>query len=186
MPIPNLSNQLRRRTLMKQTLNMLRAAFAVMACLFVLLTPVDSSAQNVATVNGGGTAILTDYDSGITYPLQFGLVGVVKPDGSAVGHVNFVFPEPFAAAWGAVPGVNRITIAGQVTSGEIAADGTVIIEGMLIERDYSNGLGVVFFEENVPFRIEVGGSLGSQVMHLQWCFLPTFRIEVGDGNLTIH
>jgi hypothetical protein len=171
---------------MKQIVNRFTAAFTVLGCLFALVMPISVQAQSGTEVNGGGTAIITDNDSGLTYPVMFGLAGIVKPDGSATGHVNFVFPQPFAEAWGAVPGVDRLTIAGQVTSGEIAPDGTIILEGTLTERDYTSGLGLVFFEENVPFRIEVGGGLSSQAMDLQWCFLPTFGIEVDRGNLTIH
>jgi hypothetical protein len=154
--------------------------------LFALLNPATARAQGQTTVNGGGGAVLTDTATGINYPLQFGLSGVVGADGAANGHVNFVFLLPFAEAWGAVPGVDRIHIAGRVTSSEVLGDGTVVLEGTLTERDYTGGQGVVFIEENVPFRIEVGGGLGPQAMRLQWCFLPVFPVAVTDGNLLIR
>ena len=156
--------------------------------LSVLLSPARAMAQGPTTVKGGGVALLTD-DSGlitpntVNYSIQFGLSGVINADGSAVGHVNFVFPLPFAGVWGAVPGVTRIHIAGRVTSAEVLGDGAVVLEGTLTERDYASGQGVVFIEENVPFRIEVGGGLGPQALRLQWCLLPVFLITVTDGSL---
>jgi hypothetical protein len=154
--------------------------------LSALVTTAHAQAQGQTAVNGGGGALLTDTATGINYPVQFGLSGVVGADGSANGHVNFVFPLPFAGAWGAVPGVDRIHIAGRVTSGEVLGDGTVVLEGTLTERDYTRGQGVVFIEENVPFRIEAGGGLGPQSMRLQWCLLPAFPVAVTGGNLLIR
>ena len=160
------------------------ASFALaLLTLSALTSTATAQTQGRAAVNGGGTALLTDTATGINYPIQFGLSGVVGAGGSANGHLNFVFPLPFAEAWGAVPGVDRIHIAGRVTSGEVLGDGTVVLEGTLTERDYTRGQGVVFIEENVPFRIEVGGGLGPQALRLQWCLLPVFLITVTDGSL---
>ena len=153
-------------------------AIAVLA-LPMFWCPVVAQAQNVARVNGGGSALVTIAD-GEVLPVHFGLSGIVRADGSADGHMNFVFPPPF----GEMFGVGLIHIQGRVTSGEVAADGTIILEGTLTERDHSQGQGVVFFEENVPFRIEVGGSLAERMLHLQWCLLPVFPVEVTNGNLT--
>lgn len=83
-------------------------------------------------------------------------------------------------------GVGLIHIQGRVTSGAVGADGTIILEGTLTERDYIEGQGVVFLEENVPFRIEVGGSLAASKLHLQWCLLPVFPVEVTNGDLTLR
>jgi hypothetical protein len=78
-------------------------------------------------------------------------------------------------------------IAGRVTSGEVLGDGMVVLEGMLTERDYTQGQGLVFIEENVPFRIEIGGGgLAAQSLRLQWCLLPVFPVAVTDGNLLIN
>jgi hypothetical protein len=163
------------------------ASFALaILTLSALTSTAIARAQAQTGVDGAGGALLTDAATGINYPLQFGLSGVIVPDGSARGHVNFVFPLPFAEAWGAVPGVDRIHIAGRVTSGEVLGDGTVVLEGTLTERDYARGRGVVFIEENVPFRIEVGGGLGPQTLRLQWCLLPAFSLAVTDGTLRIR
>lgn len=148
--------------------------------------PAAAQAQGQTTVRGHGGALLTDTATGINYPVLFGISAVVRADGSANGHINFVFPQPFAGVWGAVPGVDLIHIAGRVTSGEVLGDGTVVLQGTLTERDYTNGKGLVFLEENVPFRIEVGGSSGPQTMRLQWCLLPVFPITVTDGDLTVN
>lgn len=94
--------------------------------------------------------------------------------------MNFVFPPPF----GEMFGVGLLHIQGRVTSGEVAADGTIILEGTLTERDHSPGQGVVFLEENVPFRIEVGAALAARTLHLQWCLLTVFPVEVTNGNLS--
>ena len=172
---------------MKRTPTGCRATSIALALLTLsaLTNGATARAQAPTTVNGGGGALLADTATGINYPVQFGLSGVVAPDGTANGHVNFVFPLPFADAWGAVPGVTRIHIAGRVTSGEVLNDGTVVLEGTLTERDYTSGQGVVFLEENVPFRIELGGGQGPQTMRLQWCLLPVFPVTVTDGSLQI-
>ena len=119
---------------------------------------------------------------GAVLPVHFGLSGIVRADGTAEGHVNFVFPPPF----GDMFGVGLIHIQGPVTSGSVAADGTIVLEGTLTERDYTHGQGVVFLEENVPFRIEVGGSLAARTLLLQWCLLPVFTVEVKNDNLTLQ
>lgn len=164
--------------------NAVLVAIAVSA-LPIFSIPAAANANNVARVSGGGGAVLNIPDE-LSSPVRFGLAGVVRADGSAEGNINFVFPPPFANVWGAVPGVDLIHIEGRVTSGSVAEDGTIILEGTLTERDYTKGKGVVFLEENVPFRIEVGGSLGLTMIKLQWCFLPDFLIEVTHGNLGIH
>jgi hypothetical protein len=147
----------------------------------MFLCPAVAQAQNVARVNGGGGALVTMPD-GAVLPVHFGLSGIVLTDGTAKGHVNFVFPPPF----GDMFGVGLIHIQGRVTSGAVDADGTIILEGTLTERDYIQGQGVVFLEENVPFRIEVGGSLAARTLLLQWCLLPVFPVEVTNGNLTLQ
>jgi len=159
------------------TCNAVLLALAVSA-LPIVLSPTVAEARNVASVSGGGTALVTITD-GAVFPVHFGISGIVRADGSAQGHMNFVFPPPF----GDMFGVGLIHIQGRVTSGAVTADGTIILEGTLTERDHSQGQGVVFLEENVPFRIEVGGSLAERTFHLQWCLLPVFLVEVTDGNL---
>lgn len=169
-----------KTTKKRRTLALSVAVLAVSS----FVSPPAAQAQNGATVNGGGGATLTA--DGLMSPVRFGLAGVVQADGSAEGHVNFVFPRPFAEVWGAVPGVDLIHIEGRVTSGSVAGDGTIILEGTLTERDYTKGLGVVFLEENVPFTIAVGGGLGPNMISLQWCFLPVFPVEVTHGTLEVH
>lgn len=165
---------------MKRILSKCNAVLLVVAVLTlpIFLCPTVAQTQNVARVNGGGGALVTTPD-GAVLPVHFGLSGIVRANGTAEGHMNFAFPPPF----GDMFGVGLIHIQGRVTSGAIAADGTIILEGTLTERDYSQGQGVVFLEENVPFRIEVGGSLAPRTLNLQWCFLPVFPVEVTNGNL---
>jgi hypothetical protein len=176
--------QYERRTTLEKILikcNAVLIAIAV-SSLPMFMCPAVARAENLAIVNGGGGATLTTPD-GLESPVRFGLSGIVRADGSAEGNLNFVFPPPFAQVWGAVPGVDHIQIEGQVRSGTVAEDGTIILEGTLTERDYGKGEGVVFIEEDVPFRIEVGGSLAAKTLKLQWCFLPVFLVEVTHGNL---
>lgn len=165
-----------------------KAASITLALLMLsaLLNPTTAKGQGQITVNGGGNALLTDTATDIDYAVQFGLSGVVFANGSANGNVNFVFPPTFSEVWGALPGVDRIHIVGRVTSGHVLEDGTVVLEGTLTERDYTQGLGVVFIEENVPFRIEIGGGQGSQTLLLQWCLLPIFPVAVAQSNLSIN
>jgi hypothetical protein len=134
-----------------------------------------------AQVNGGGRAVLTD-PAGNT--LTFGVAGVLHANGSVGGAVNFVFGPAFAQAWGAVPGVDALHLSGTVTARTVAEDGTVTLQGQLTEKDVARGGGVVFVEENIPFKIVV--KPGSKQFTLQWCELPTFGLEMTDGNLTIR
>src|SRR5512132_2999829 len=89
-------------------------AIAVLA-LPMFLCPTVAQAQNVASVNGGGSALVTIPD-GAVLPVHFGLSGIVRTDGSAEGHMNFAFPPPF----GDMFGVGLIHIQGRVTSGAVA------------------------------------------------------------------
>lgn len=145
---------------------------------------VDLSKPRAAgLVLGGGRATLTDPD-GQAFPLTFGLTGRLRADGSAGGVVNFLFGPAFGQAWGAVPGVDGIHLHGRITSFTAAADGTVTLEGRLSERDFARGRGVVFAEEDIPFRIVLRS--GSTGFTLQWRELPTFALEVTDGDLNVR
>jgi ELWxxDGT repeat protein len=111
-------------------------------------------ARDVAHVRGGGLARLTDPD-GRVFPLLFVLTGRLHSDGTASGSVNFFFGPAFGQAWGAVPGVDAISLHGTVTSFTVDTAGTITLEGQLTEKDYSRSGEVVFGEENVPFKIVV-------------------------------
>jgi DNA-binding beta-propeller fold protein YncE len=136
-----------------------------------------------AQVHGGGQAVLSDPD-GNAFPVTFGLTGLRHSDGSASGVVNFAFGPAFSQLWGAVPGVASIHLHGTVTSITVAADGTVALEGQLTEKDLGRRDGLVFVEENVPFKIV--RRPGGRQFTLQWCQLPTFDLELTDGNLAIQ
>jgi hypothetical protein len=126
--------------------------------------------------------VLTDPE-GNSFPLTFGLTGLLHADGPANGVVNFIFGSAFGQAWGAVPGVDTIHLQDTVTSVTVAADGTVTLEGLLAEKDFARGGGVVFVEENIPFTIVVSPDSGQFTLH--WCELPTFHLKVTDGNLGV-
>ena len=146
---------------------------------------VGTQANHARThVNATGAGVITDPDNN-SFPVRFAITAAVADDGAAVGHINFHFSRPFGQAWGVVP-VDHIHLNGHVTSGEVLANETVVLEGTLTEREYVNGEGVVFLEENVPFRIAAGGALGAGALTLTWCLLPEFQIQVTNGTLRIH
>jgi hypothetical protein len=53
-------------------------------------------------------------------------------------------------------------------------------KGLLAEKGYAGG--GVFVEEDVPFTVLVRPNSAS--ISLQWCELPTFVVEVTDGDVT--
>jgi hypothetical protein len=142
-------------------------------------------AADPVTVTGGGVAELTDPDEN-TYTYAFGLAANRNPQGNVSGHFHAAFQNAFANAWGAVPGVDVILISGTVTSITLGPGGAVVVEGRLTEFDFSLGDGLVFSEEDVPFRIDLGGDLGRGEFLLQWCELPTFPSRVLAGSLAVR
>ncbi len=74
---------------------------------------------------------------------------------------------------------------GQVTSGYVEADGTIVLEGTVTETDYRHGDGIIFKVDD-PFVIKTGGSYGSDSFSLQWCLLPEWLVDVPGGTLHIH
>jgi hypothetical protein len=101
---------------MKNTLTKCNAVLLAIAvsALPVLFVSHGLAAQNRASANGGGIALVTIPD-GAVLPVHFGLCGIVRADGSTVGQMNFVFPPPF----GDMFGVGLIHIQGRVTSGTV-------------------------------------------------------------------
>jgi hypothetical protein len=97
-----------------------------------------------------------------------------------------LFRNEFAVDWGAVPGVEWLHVWGHVSSVTVDQNGTVTIAGIVIEKDFSKGEGLVFLEENVPFYIIIGGSLSPSEFILQWCLLPEFPVEITTGALNLR
>lgn len=142
-----------------------------------------ATTRSLSHVHGGGQAALTD-PGGNVYALSFAIAATLRADGSVSGQIDFNFGPAFGAAWGAVPGVDRIHLHGRITSFTVAEDGSVTLQGLLTEKDFARGGGAVFVEENVPFTIVV--CPGSVQFSLQWCELPTFYVELTDGNLDVR
>jgi hypothetical protein len=144
----------------------------------VTLAYVGSSAAS-SRVAAASTSVHADRNSTLTDPTEaFSSLIVtlmLRNDASTHGPINFIFGQ----SWGAVPGMNNIHVTGTVSSMATAEDGTVTLRGRLTERDWDG----VFTKEDVPFRIVLRP--GSQFT-LQWCELPTFELELTDGNLVIH
>ena len=159
-----------------------RVILVTIATLVLALWPGAASAQGPATmVNGGGAAVMTDPITGEEYPLHFAIAAKVAPDGSVQGHINVVFHGAFAEAFGA----DTIHLMGTIENGWVEADGTVVLEGTVLERDYKQGEGLIF-ESYEPLRIEAGGSLGTNDFLLHWCTLPTYEVHITHGGLQIH
>ena len=168
-----------------------RVSYAAMAALLTIATLAFTShpacaGAPAAIVNGGGHGILTDPD-GNTFPIQFAIAANVTDDGSAYGHINFVFRGEMADVWSAVPGeVDLFHVYGQVTAGSVAADGTVTLQGTVTEIDFDQGNGRIFIVKSDPFVIVTGGSVEGNAFELTYCLLPTWHIAVTNGNLSIH
>ncbi|MCI0624038.1 MAG: hypothetical protein L0387_20690 [Acidobacteria bacterium] len=155
-----------------------------------------AQASLAAVVNGGGIGLLTDPD-GQTFFHQVTIGAVLYSNGSAQGQVNFVFPMPFTLKWGALPGVELMHLAGEITGGSVKPNGDVELTGPFIETDYTRGEGIVFQEDSrvsgaAPLKIVVSGVPGSQQFTLAWCsFIPpggtgSFFVQVTKGTLRIH
>lgn len=174
---------------MKRQIGTFRRMFATIAVLALALgaLPV-AAAQPAAIVSGAGTAHLTytgtDLPDG-PYPAAFRFVGVLGDDGSAEGHVNVIFTGAGAAAWGAVSGVRKMHLAGNISTGMVEADGTVVLEGRLTETDHVERGGIGWTSDE-PFTIRVGGDMEPDAFTLQWCLLAPFAAKVTDGNLRVH
>jgi hypothetical protein len=163
----------------------MRRLIPAAAVIGLLVGGSTARAGDPVSVAGGGLAVLTD-PSGVVYPYAFELTANRDRKGKTTGDFSALFPNPFANAWGAVPGVDLIVISGSVSSLTVGPHGAVVIEGTLTERDFTFGEGLVFLEENVPFRIDLGGDLGRGEFLLQWCELPTFPSEVLLGYLAVR
>ena len=135
-------------------------------------------------VSGGGPVDMTDEFAGVFERAgTFGLTAGLQPDGTAVGHVNFVFRGDFAAAWGACPFDSRCVPNASTSTFHLAGTvnalseqtGSLQVSGLLTEIDHGRGDGIIFEEFNVPFVITLTEDSTSFV--LQWCLLPPFTVE---------
>jgi hypothetical protein len=138
-----------------------------------------------AVVTGGGSGMVSD-PSSLTFRFWYDLASTIAANNVAKGKIHVLFGESFGQVWGALPGVTSIQLTGQISSGSLSADGTVAVGGTLTEVDYIHGQGEVFREENIPFQIVSGGSIGTNAFSLQWCELPTFWASVPHAGLHIH
>ena len=162
------------------------SALVALAALALALAPLSASAQEPsAVVNGGGHSILTD-PAGNSFPIQFAIAGTVASDGTARGHINFVFHGEMANYYGIVPGEDTFHVYGKVISGLVAADGTVTLSGTVTAVDFNNGDGKIGIVKNDPFVIVAGGSLGEDAFVFQFCELPTWHVAVTSGELRVR
>jgi hypothetical protein len=158
--------------------------FALVVSVAALATvPASAAAQGPVRVNGGGWADVTDVFED-TYAARFAIAGVINPNGTAHGSVNFVFGPAFSEVW-AVPGlgVDVIHVSGRVTSASVAANGTITLAGRVTDTEIAFGAGVVFVAENEPFEIVIRGP---GQFTLTWCLLPLFDCVVTNGHLHIR
>jgi hypothetical protein len=89
-----------------------------------LLASSASAATAAAQIYGGGKATLTDPgENGLV--LDFALAGVLHPDGSLRGAINFIFSRSLSQAWEAGPGADSIRLQDAVTTVTVAEEGTV-------------------------------------------------------------
>lgn len=172
---------------MKRNVGTLWLMLVVLMALIAGATPL-AAKQPLAVVNARGTALMTY--TGTDLPpgpqsAKFKFEGNVRDNGSANGHVRFTFTGAGAADWGAVPGVQRMELAGKVSEGTVDPNGTVKLRGILTETDYLAD-GSVGFQSDEPFVIQVGGDTGSDRFVLQWCLLAPFDAEVTEGRLKVQ
>ena len=134
--------------------------------------------DRAAVVKGGGKGVLTDPD-GKAFPLKhFRVRGIVAHDGSAKGRILFVWKGSFPEVWGdpvCAGACDTIILTGKVTSGSVAADGTVTLSGTAREVDTRRGRVVFDSGFDEPFSIVAGGRMHDRFI-LQWCLLPAFEI----------
>ena len=161
----------------------------IVALMVLALTaPPVAAARPAAIVTGSGTARLTYTGTDLPpgpHLATFRIVGIVGADGSANGQVNVVFTGAGASAWGAVPGVALIDLAGTVASGTVTADGTVELRGRLTETDYRAD-GAIGFQSEEPFMITAGAGRAPDAFVLQWCLLAPYAADVTQGHLHVH
>lgn len=143
------------------------------------IVTIDVSRRPTDVVLGGGRAVLTD-PNGKSFGATFALAAVRRANGSADGFVDFTFGPAFGQQWSTVSGVDRIQLQGKITSFTVAADGTIVLEGRLTQKEFKRGR-LVFAERDVPFRIVIGPN--STGVSLTWNDLPTFELEVSRGGL---
>jgi hypothetical protein len=153
------------------------------------LIPAVARAGHAATrIIGAGKAEVTDPD-GVQSPLAFAIAGRISAGGSAGGGASFLFEKPFAADWGAVPGVvDLIWLNVEFTTGSIAEDGSIVFGGEWVEVDYSFDEGVVFVEKDTELTtiFELVIAPDGKTMLIHWCELPQFGLEVTNGKIRIR
>ena len=93
---------------------------AVLTAVFLAYPATANSASVVATINGGGTAIMdpSKSDFGLAGTTSFGIHATLYENGTAKGHINCV--DQFGST---SPG----NIFGEVTSWEGSLDGTITL-----------------------------------------------------------
>jgi hypothetical protein len=145
------------------------------------------------SVFGGGIVHVTDESDGFFKNAGlFAIVAGLHRNGSAYGHISFLFGGTFGTLWGAcpidprcVPGTttHSYSLQGDVTG--VTSNGeTVEVTGTLSEIDRNRRGRVVFEEHDVPFTITLEERSRSFVF--QWCLLPPFTMDVGVGGLHVN
>ncbi len=155
----------------------------MMKCLTMLLVPfltvgtltaAAHADKPAAKVNGKGkvTMVATGDDDLSGGPTvfegdrfrnnHFKINGRVNADGSARGTASFVFGEGFSNIWGA----DVITLKCEIDTGYVREDGTVVLEGISVEKDFYPIDEP--FVEITPFEIRVDPD---GLFTLRWCEL---------------
>ena len=77
-----------------------------------------------------------------------------------------------------------VDLTGPISRGSVAADGTVRLEGTLLDQETQQGEGRTW-KSNEPFWITLGGSLAPNEFLLRWCTLDEYTVRITDGELHI-
>jgi hypothetical protein len=145
---------------MRQKIGLALVPLALLAAtLFVVSPAVAAKPVVVATINGGGTSVMTDLPAGMGVS-SFGFQATLYSDGSAKGHFDCVDHV------GDVPGYPG-NIFGAITGWSQNADGTVnlhVTDGKLVNFPASGGGGLVV-PGGLPFTVTIQSPGGPGVGH---------------------
>ena len=158
---------------MKRMMGLLLTLAVVVAASFAVVAQARPAAATVvATINGGGTSVMTDLPAGMGTS-SFGFQATLFSDGSATGHFDCV------DHMGDIPGYPG-NIFGEITSWTRNTDGTANLQ-------VTNGKAVVFPDGLVvpgglPFTVTIKSPGGAGVGH--WTLdIPGVVSPFNDGPI---
>jgi hypothetical protein len=108
------------KDMMKKLVNLIPAISLAVAMLASQPIAASAAVTAVGTINGGGTAVMTDLPAGMNVT-SFGIHATLFSDGSAQGHITCV------DHMGDVPGYPG-NVFGDITSWSRNADGTISLD----------------------------------------------------------